>query len=157
MVRLKGKLEEIMENKSNQPLQTKELEKLLQETGSIQVFQDQLSSQNRIKKLQYYLLELIEFHKKSPQDILNKANFSKSYYYKIINGEKHPQRDIILKLAILLNASLEETNLLLKYAKYAPLYVKDPRDAILYHGILKNLSLIELNTLLDNENHLLLD
>jgi len=146
-----------MENESNSLLQTKELEQLLQETGSIQVLQDHLSSQNRMKKLQYYLLELIELHQKSPQEILHLANFSKSYYYKILNGAKHPSRDIVLQLAILLSATLEETNLLLKYAKYAPLYVKDPRDAILYHGILKKLSLIEINYLLNDENHLLLD
>jgi hypothetical protein len=146
-----------MDDKNSKSLQTEELEQLITNTASIESLQDQLTSIHKMKKLQYYVLELIALHKKIPQDIISQANFSKSYYYKILKGEKHPSRDIVLQLAFLIQASLEESNLLLKYAKYAPLYVKDPRDAILFHGIQHGLSLIEINHLLDEENHLLLD
>ncbi len=81
-----------MTNKKLYSMRTEDLEHLLEQSDSIRIFQEQALSQSRMQKLQHYLLELLAQKKKSPQDILNQANFSKSYYYKILNGEKHPFR-----------------------------------------------------------------
>jgi transcriptional regulator with XRE-family HTH domain len=136
---------------------TKELEKFIRESTEISDFTDHLDSFPTMKTVPDYLRELLEKKQRSSQDIIQQINFSKSYYYKVLNGEKNPSRDVLLQLAILLSCSLEESNNLLRYGKFAPLYVKDPRDAITYYSIARGLTLIETNHLLDDQKHRLLD
>jgi len=137
-------------------IKTDELEKIIRESANLQDFTDQIHTTSNTKTVPDYLHELLTNKEITSQQIIQQINFSKSYYYKVLNGEKNPSRDILLQLAILLNCTIEETTKLLKYGKFAPLYVKDHRDAIIYFGLSKGLTLIEINHLLDDHNcHLL--
>ena len=73
------------------------------------------------------------------------AGMSEVYLHQVFAGRRKPSRDRLLCLCIGLNASLEETQLLLKQAAYAQLYPKNRRDAIISHGILHGTDLDAIN------------
>ena len=77
---------------------------------------------------------------------------SEVYLHQVFSGRRKPSRDRLLCLCIGLEATLEETQQLLKRATYAQLYPKVKRDAIISHGILHKTSLTEINDKLFSEN-----
>lgn len=77
--------------------------------------------------------------------LARKAGMSEVYLHQVFAGRRKPSRDRLLCLCIGLNASLEETQLLLKQAAYAQLYPKNRRDAIISHGILHGTDLDAIN------------
>lgn len=75
--------------------------------------------------------------------IVEKANVSKSYLNKLRNcSEKnlHPGRYVVIDIALALDATLEETNLLLKRAKYSELYARDQAESVIIWGMLRGMS-----------------
>jgi len=89
------------------------------------------------------LSRLIEEKKTPVLSIVEHANVSKSYVNKLRSpSEKsvRPSRHVILDIALAMNASLEETNQLLKTARYQELYTRDPAESLIIWGMLKGLS-----------------
>ncbi len=77
--------------------------------------------------------------------LARKSGMSEVYLHQVFAGRRKPSRDRLLCLCIGLNASLEDTQLLLKQAAYAQLYPKNRRDAIISHGILHGTDLDTIN------------
>lgn len=97
------------------------------------------------------LSKLIEEKKVSVLSIVEHANVSKSYVNKLRSpSEKpvRPSRHVILDIALAINASLEETNHLLKTARYQELYARDPAEALIIWGMLKGLDGEQIRELL---------
>ncbi len=89
------------------------------------------------------LSRLIEEKKISILSIVEHANVSKSYVNKLRNPSDksvRPSRHVILDIALAMNASLEETNHLLKTARYQELYTREPAESLIIWGMLKGLS-----------------
>ena len=87
--------------------------------------------------------QLIEQKGVSVLSIVENANISKSYINKLRNpSEKSatPRRCVIIDIALAINASLDETNHLLKLARYQELYTRDKAESLIIWGMLKNLS-----------------
>ncbi len=83
--------------------------------------------------------------KSVPQAALAKqAGMSEVYVHQVFSGRRTPSRDRLLCLCIGLEATLEETQRLLKQAIYAQLYPANKRDAII-HGIIHRTSLSAIN------------
>ena len=61
---------------------------------------------------------------------------SEVYLHQVFSGRRNPSRSRLLCLCFGLNASLEETQELLKQCGFAQLYPKDRRDAIILYGII---------------------
>lgn len=84
------------------------------------------------------------------------TGISKSYLYQIIPArdtppkttKNHPNRKMLLAVAIALNFSLDETQHLLKYAKEAELYPRSTFDAVIIYALERGLSVIKTNILL---------
>ena len=94
---------------------------------------------------------LMEEKKASVLSIVEHANVSKSYVNKLRSpSEKtpRPSRHVILDIALAINASLEETNHLLKTARYQELYARDPAEALIIWGMLKGLDGEQIRELL---------
>lgn len=70
---------------------------------------------------------------------------STGYLGLIING-KNATRDMLIRVAIAIGATAEETDYLLKYSGYNPLYVRNKRDVIIWYGISKKEKLSIINT-----------
>lgn len=88
------------------------------------------------------LSQLIERKKISTLTIVENTNISKSYINKLRNPSiktVNPTRHVIIDIALAINADLDETNYLLKLAKYQELYTRDAAEALIIWGMLKKL------------------
>lgn len=89
------------------------------------------------------LSTLLEQKKISTQFLVDNTNLSKSYINKLRNpSEKavQPSRYVIIDIALAIDASLDETNHLLKLARYQELYTRDKAEALIIWGMLRQLS-----------------
>ena len=74
------------------------------------------------------------------------AALNRASLYKILNGTtRHPQRNVLLRLALVLRLSFEETQTLLRYGGRAALSGSRGRDIIISDGIIKQRTIDEVN------------
>lgn len=92
-----------------------------------------------------YLYSLMEKYGKSVPNLTVDACISKPYAYQLINGDRLPGRDIILRIGLSMRLSLEEIQRLLTLAEKSVLYPKIHRDACILYCIRKKMSLDETN------------
>ena len=93
-------------------------------------------------------LELCKQHGVKHADLLNTVAVSKSQLYAVINGTRNPSKELVIKLALALKTTMEETNELLKLAGHKELYVKNRADSIIIYGLRENKTLFEIEELL---------
>lgn len=85
---------------------------------------------------------------KSKAKIAADSCISEPYLYNLINGEKRPTRNMVIKLAFGVLLPLETTERLLKLAGYSEFYVRHKRDALLKFAVKNKLTLMESDKLL---------
>ena len=85
-------------------------------------------------------------------ELARRANISEVYIHQVFSGRRKPTRDRLVCICFGLQATLEETQELLKQAGYAQLYAKNKREAIIAHGIIHHTPLSEINEKLFIEN-----
>ncbi|WP_242261762.1 hypothetical protein [Bacillus cereus group sp. BfR-BA-01453] len=83
--------------------------------------------------ISYYIENICKKLDVKNTDIFNAANLSKSYFYQIKKGQKHPSRNTLISLCFAFQLNVSETNLFLKKGGYNDLYFRDTRDAIIAH------------------------
>ena len=109
----------------------------------------QFLSQNQEQFVNRNVAELLNhlFEKKniSKAALAKQAGMSEIYLHQIFAGRRNPSRNRLLCLCYGLDASVEETQELLKRCGKAQLYPKLKRDAIIYYGLLHKLDLFEIN------------
>ena len=126
---------------------TEELLNKIKESSVIDNFIKEYHQEFHHKSFPEYLKELAKAKQLKVSQIVNKANQG-DYVYKIFQGTRKASRDILLAIAIAMQVNLEETQLLLRLAKFHPLDTRDERDAIIIYGIHHQLSLIDVNEIL---------
>jgi len=99
-----------------------------------------------------YLDSLMEAHQISKTNLIIRANMDKGYAYQIFRGERAPSRDILLKMAIGLSATLEETKMLLQRGGKSELYPRVKRDAAILFCLEKGYSIIDTQIFLSDRN-----
>lgn len=134
---IKKPTDELMESLNSSPsidnyLQ-KEQDYLI--TASLAVYLNQLISDKNLKKSQ----------------VIKDAELNEIYGYQIFSGKRLPSRDKLISLAFGLALSLEETQQLLKYAGFSPLYPKNKRDSIIIWGINHHFNICQTNEELYNQ------
>ena len=82
-------------------------------------------------------------------ELLRRSNLNPIYGYQIFSGKRRPSRDTLLCLCFGLGLCADETQNLLLHAGYAQLYIRDPRDSILFFALNNGLSLLACNQQLD--------
>lgn len=82
-------------------------------------------------------------------EALRRSNLNLVYGYQIFSGKRRPSRDTLLCLCFGLGLCADETQNLLLHAGYAQLYIRDPRDSILFFALNNGLSLLACNQQLD--------
>ena len=131
-------------------LQTRELINALKETKHIDEFlQDHESELNQVE-LHTYLYELTDRAGLTIPQLMDKASIAKSLAYQIFNGQRMPNRNLIIRIALALKLDLEVTQRLLRIAKKGELYPRVQRDAAIIFCIQHGYSLIDTNELLEN-------
>ena len=98
------------------------------------------------------LNRLFERKNISKASLAKQAGMSEIYLHQIFAGRRNPSRTRLLCLCFGLDASVEETQELLKLCGMAQLYPKLKRDAIIYYGLLHGLPLFEINDKLFDED-----
>lgn len=98
------------------------------------------------------LQAIFERKKISKAALARSAKMSEVYLHQVFSGRRSPSRDRLLCLCIGLEATLDETQSLLRLATYAPLYPKLKRDAIILYGLLHHTALDDINDKLFAEN-----
>ena len=116
----------------------------------------QFLSRNQEQFVDKSVAELLNhlFEKKniSKAALAKQAGMSEIYLHQIFAGRRTPSRNRLLCLCYGLEASIDETQELLRLCGMAELYPKLKRDAIIYYGLLHKLSLFEINDKLFDEN-----
>ena len=98
------------------------------------------------------LSELYEKKSISQAALARRAGMSEVYLHQVFSGRRSPSRDRLLCLCLGLEATLEETQELLRQAGFAQLYPRHKRDAIISYGLVHGISLGEINDRLFVEN-----
>ena len=104
------------------------------------------------QKITDSLEELYERKGISKAALARQSGMSEVYLHQVFSGRRNPSRDRLLCLCIGLEATLEETQRLLKLSSYAQLYPRSKRDAIIAYGILHHMELHAINDKLFAEN-----
>ena len=128
------------------------LQQELMDSPDLTLFLSQNQEQFVNKSVSELLNHLFGEKNISKAALAKKAGMSEIYLHQIFAGRRNPSRNRLLCLCYGLEASVEETQELLKLCGMAQLYPKLKRDAIIYYGLLHKLSLFEINDKLFDEN-----
>lgn len=97
--------------------------------------------------------KLLIKHNIGAATLSKKAGLSVGYVGLLQNGKKtNPSRDILLKICIACNATIDETQELLKVAGCQPLYVRRKRDVIIWFGLKKGYNIADIDDELYSHN-----
>lgn len=113
-------------------------------------FQEQQLGKHNDPSFHEYLNKLMEEHECYAPSLVVSACISKTYVYQFINGERLPGRDIIVRIALAIGLTLDETQRLLTLAGKSVLYPRIRRDAGILYCIRKKMSLDEANSFLED-------
>ncbi|MGL4571423.1 MAG: hypothetical protein ACRCVJ_10185 [Clostridium sp.] len=140
---------------------TSELLDVLKGTKNIKDLEEYLNKIDNVKYNDFanYILDKCAEKGIKKSTLICDANISRTYGYQILNGDKNPSRDKIIKLCISAKLTLDETERALALAKVGKLYAKDTRDSAIIFAINKNLNVIDTNEFLYklNESYILED
>ncbi|MDO4340224.1 MAG: hypothetical protein Q4C91_19400 [Eubacteriales bacterium] len=95
-----------------------------------------------------YLNEVCDKNGIRLSSLEGKVALSKAYIYALANGTKNPAKEAVIKIALGINATVEETNQLLKLSGNKELYPKKEEDAVIEFGIQQHLTVYEIEELL---------
>ena len=98
--------------------------------------------------LNVYIQEIVSHQALSKAELARRSGMSTVYLYQLLSGRRSPSRDRLICLCIGLGSTLEETQEILKRSRFALLYLKVRRDAILIFGLNNHLEINEINDLL---------
>ncbi len=138
-------------NGSAQELQrlcTQELLLLLERAEELPPVLEELSPQLDAPAFPTCLARLLEEKGMSVSRLGELALLSRSFTYQLCSGVRAPGRDIILRLALVLELTLDETQRLLRTAQRGALYPRVRRDAIIIFCLNRGLGLPDADELL---------
>ena len=136
---------------------TQELLQLLSNANTLEGFLDTNAEHIPNMSVTDYLKLLLERHQMSRQSALQAANLDYSLGYQILNGYRNPRRNALIRLAIGMHLTLDESQHLLKIAQRGELYPKNRRDAAILYCISHRLNLIDTEIILEKIGEELLD
>ena len=128
------------------------LQQELMDSSDLSQFLSRNQEQFVDKSVAELLNHLFEKKNISKAALAKQAGMSEIYLHQIFAGRRTPSRNRLLCLCYGLEASIEETQELLRLCGMAELYPKLKRDAIIYYGLLHKLDLFVINDKLFDEN-----
>lgn len=128
-------------------IDTTELLHKLSTAKDIKFFLNEYEQEFRSISFSEFLNDIIYDKELTPAEVAKKSGQGE-YVYKVIRGERKPSRDVIIAIAVGMTLSLDETQLLLRIAKWAMLDPRDKRDSIIIYSIKEKHTIDQLNDLL---------
>lgn len=136
-------------------MQKKNTDNLCQElmdSPNLTQFLNQNKEQFVNVNLSELLNQLFESKNISKAALAKQSGMSEIYLHQIFAGRRNPSRNRLICLCYGLEATVEETQQLLRLCNMAQLYPKLKRDAIIYYGLQHKLGLYEINDRLFDED-----
>ena len=97
------------------------------------------------------LIEMMEKRGKSVEVVAGLADVEPTTIYRIIKKERNPSRNILFRLALAMELTFAETQVLLKSGNCASLSASRPRDLVIMDGIIHNRDFVEVNVELEKK------
>lgn len=104
------------------------------------------------ESLSTHLTEILSTKNLTKAQVIKSSELNDIYCYQIFSGKRFPSRDTLLSLCIGMQLSTNETQQLLKFAGFAPLYAKNIRDSIILFGIHNQHTIYKINESLYSNN-----
>ena len=131
------------------PKDTEELKDGLRQASGLESFLVDNQKEFRRYTLAEYLNHLLEEKRLSKADVVRDSRLERVYGYHIFAGrKKNPSRNKVISLALAMKLAPEETQYLLYYAGAEQLYVRNPRDSILWYALDHHMSVLDTNIML---------
>ena len=111
---------------------TEDLERKLREEKD---FNEQLVLSNKTPDIHILINKYIAEKNAAHADIIRRLNVERCYGYQLLNGKRVPTRTQLVKIALMLRLTFEETQKLLKAAGKESLYARTLTDAKIIHAI----------------------
>lgn len=131
---------------------TDDLQQELMDSPNLGLFLSNNQEQFVNKSITEALNQLFQKKNISKAALAKQAGMSEIYLHQIFAGRRNPSRNRLLCLCYGLEASVDETQEMLRLCGMAQLYPKVKRDAIIYYGLVHGLGLFEINDRLFDED-----
>ena len=137
------------------PKSTEELKSDLHQASGLEGFLVDNQKDFRRYTLAEYLNHLLAEKHLSTMDVVRDSSLERLYAYHIFAGRKrNPSRNKVISLALAMKLTPEETQYLLYYAGAEHLYVRNPRDSILWYALDHHMSVVDTNIMLQKMSEL---
>lgn len=131
---------------------TDRLQQELMSASDLDRFLSENDASFRDTPLQEALQRVFDEKGLSKAMLAKRSGISEVYLHQLFSGRRFPSRSRLLCVCFGLGATMEETQALLQQARYAPLYSRDRRDAIIIYGLSHAMDLFRINDKLFTEN-----
>ena len=131
---------------------TDELQQKLMDTPDLERFLQENENSFRTATVTEVLVGLLRKTSTSRGELAKRASTSEVYLYQLTSGRRYPSRNRMLCICLGAEATLEETQTILRQCGFATLYPANRRDAIIIHGLVHGQSLLQINDALFVEN-----
>lgn len=131
---------------------TDDLRQELMESPNLDQFLAENQDDFNSGKIVEMLGALFQKRKISKAALAKLSGMSEVYLHQVFAGRRNPSRSRLLCLCFGLEATVEETQELLKHCGHAQLYPKSRRDAIILYGLTNHMDLFDVNDKLFAEN-----
>lgn len=135
---------------------TGDLENEIKSAGSAEEYLIQNSDYLLKKSISGVLNEALFRAGMSVSQVVKRSGLTRSHVYHIFSGKRMPSRDKLIAIAFGLGLNCDETNALLKKCRFAQLYSKDARDAVIMFNLTHGKDIDETNNDLEKRGFELL-
>ena len=130
---------------------TERLHKSLLSSNTLsQYFSRNRRSMLESESLGTYVDLLLEKKNVTKYRLIHDADVSHSYGYEMLASRRAPNRNILLRFALVLGLSVDETQHMLTIAEVGILYPRKKRDSVILFGLKNKSSYIDVNLQLDS-------
>lgn len=106
-----------------------------EELESNKDYDENLIVNNVPPKLHDMLNDYLKAGKLTKADVIRRLNIDRNYGYQVFNGKRIPTRNLLIRLALMFELDVEQTDFLLKIAGKPMLYVRNVVDARVFYSI----------------------
>lgn len=106
-----------------------------EELESNKDFDEKIIVDNAPPKLHFLLNDYLAKKELTKADVIRRLNIDRNYGYQVFNGKRIPTRNLLIRLALMLELDIEQTDYLLKLAGKPMLYVRNVVDARVFYSI----------------------
>lgn len=124
---------------------TDDLMKSLSNTKNLDTYIEQNENRFINQSISEYLNDLLKKKNKTKTEVIRGSECSESTGFQIFSGIRNPSRNKLIAFAFGFELNLEETDQLLKFAGFSPLYPKSKRDSILIYSIQRQENILSAN------------